>query len=182
MSNTEHFKETTLRWKSCSYEYKRVDEFVDWEKGEKVAHKACKRTFFMERFLISKENEFATVASVSDNTDENTTIEDTTSIHSICKRSCKLTQYKSSLDNRNCIICNEIKNEQGGKVPLLSMTLKKHLKENYQTEETLTKLANIHIQNDTSTEMPPKEFYFNKMLILYLQLIFPTMKLLSIIS
>ena len=29
------------------------------------------------------------------------------------------------------------------------MTLKKHGKENHQAEETLTKFANIHIQNDT---------------------------------
>ena len=84
-----------------------------------MAHKACKGTFFKESFLISKEKETATVASVSNNTDENTTIEDTTSIHSICKSSRKLTQYKSFLDDRNCIICNEIKYEKGRKVPLL---------------------------------------------------------------
>ena len=29
------------------------------------------------------------------------------------------------------------------------MTLKKHDKGNHQAEETLTKFANIHIQNDT---------------------------------
>ena len=29
------------------------------------------------------------------------------------------------------------------------MTLRKHGKENHQAEETLTKFANIHIQNDT---------------------------------
>ena len=34
-------------------------------------------------------------------------------------------------------------------VSLLSMTLKKHGKENHQPEQTLTKFANIHIQNDT---------------------------------
>ena len=28
-----------------------------------------------------------------------------------------------------------------------------------------------------STEMPPKEFFFNKMLVLYLLLIFPTIKI-----
>ena len=28
-----------------------------------------------------------------------------------------------------------------------------------------------------STRMPPKEFYFNKMLVLYLQLMFPTIKI-----
>ena len=116
-----------------------------------MAHKACKETFFKESFLISKEKEAATVASVSNNTDENTTIEDTTSIHSIRKSSRKLTQYKSSLDNRNCIICNEIKYEKGRKVSLLSMTLKKNGKGNHQAEEPLTKFANIHIhiQNDT---------------------------------
>ena len=107
-----------------------------------------KGTFFKESFLISKEKEAAAVASVSNNTDENTTIEDTTSIHSIRKSSRKLTQYKS-LDGRNCIICNEIKYEKGRKVSLLSMTLKKHGKENHQAEEALTKFANIHKSDDT---------------------------------
>ena len=114
-----------------------------------MAHNACKRTLFKESFHISKEKEAATVASVSNNTDENTTIEDMTSIHSIRKSSRKLTQYNSSLDNRNRIMCNEIKYEQGRKVSLLSMTLKKHGKGNRHAEGTLTKFANIHIQNDT---------------------------------
>ena len=61
----------------------------------------------------------------------------------------ELTQHKSSLDNRNCVICNEIKYVKGRKASPLSMTLKKHEKENYQEEETLTKFATIHIQNDT---------------------------------
>ena len=69
-----------------------------------MAHKVCKGTFFKESFLISKEKEAATVASVSNNTDENTTIEDRTSIHSIRRGSRKLTQYRSSLDDRNHII------------------------------------------------------------------------------
>ena len=115
-----------------------------------MAHKICKGTFFQESFVISKEKEPATVASVSNNTDENTTIEDTTSIHSIRKSSRKLTQYKSSLDDRNCIICNGIKYEKVIKVPLLSMTLRKHGKENHQAEETLNKFVNSHIQNDTN--------------------------------
>ena len=114
--NIEHFKEIALRWKNCSYEYKKVHALVDWGKGEKIAHKACKGTFFIESFLISKGKEAATVASVSNNSDENTTIEDTTSIHSIRKSSRKLTQYKYFLDDRNCIICNEIKYEKGRKV------------------------------------------------------------------
>ena len=59
----------------------------------------------MESFLVSKEKEAAIVASVSNNTGENATIEDTTSIHSIRKSCCKLTQYKSSLDGRKYIIC-----------------------------------------------------------------------------
>ena len=65
-----------------------------------MAHKACKGTFFKESFLISKEKEAVTVRSVSNSTDENTTIEYSTSIHSICKSPLKLTQYKSSLDDR----------------------------------------------------------------------------------
>ena len=100
-SNTEHFKETILCWKNCSYECKRVHALVDWEKEEKMAHKACKITFSKEGFLILKEKEAATVASVSNNNDENTTIEDTTSIHSIRKSSRKLTRCKSSLNDRN---------------------------------------------------------------------------------
>ena len=119
ISNIEHFKETALRWKNCSYEFKRVHALVDYEKGEKMAHKSCKGTFFKENFLISKEKEAATVASVSNDTNENTTVEDTTSIHSIRKNSRKLTHHKSSLDDRNCIICNEIKYEKGIKVSLL---------------------------------------------------------------
>ena len=118
-------------------------------KRGKMAYKACKGTFFEEIFLIPEKKEAATVASVFNNTDENTTIEDTTSIHFIHKSNCKLTQYKSSLDNSSCIIWNEIKYEKGRKVSLLSTTLKKHRKENHQAEETLTKFANIHIQNDT---------------------------------
>ena len=74
-----------------------------------MAHKACKGTLLQESFLVSKVKEAGTVASVSNNTDENTIIEDKTSPHSICKSSRKLTQYKSSLDDRNCIICNKIK-------------------------------------------------------------------------
>ena len=54
-----------------------------------MAHKACKGKFFNESFLISKEKKAATGASASNNTDENTTIEDTTSIHSIRKSSRK---------------------------------------------------------------------------------------------
>ena len=73
--NIEHFKETALRWKNCSYEYKRIHAFADWEKGEKMARKASKGILFMESFVMSKEKESATVASVSNNTDENTTIE-----------------------------------------------------------------------------------------------------------
>ena len=65
ISNIEHLKETALRWKNCSYEYQRVHALVDWEKGQKMAHKACKGTFFKESFLISKEKEAATVASLS---------------------------------------------------------------------------------------------------------------------
>ena len=122
---------------------------VDWEKGGKMVHKACKGTFFKESFLISKEKEASTVTIVSNNTDENTTIQDTTSIHSIHKSSRNLTQYKSSLDDTNCIMCNGIKYEKWRKVSSLSMTLRKHGKENHQAEETLTKFANIHIQNDT---------------------------------
>ena len=123
-----------------------------------MANKARKGTFFKKSF-ISKENKAATVANVSNNTDENTTTEDMTSIHSIRRSSCKLTQYKSSLDDRNYMICNEIKYEKGRKVSLLSMTLydfvllsmtlRKHGKENHQAEKTLAKFANIHIQNDT---------------------------------
>ena len=66
-----------------------------------MAHKACKITFSKEGFLILKEKEAETVASVSNNNDENTTIEDTTSIHSIRKSSRKLTRCKSSLNDRN---------------------------------------------------------------------------------
>ena len=47
-----------------------------------MVDKACTWTFFKESFLISKEKEAAAIASVSNNTDEDTTIEDTTSIHS----------------------------------------------------------------------------------------------------
>ena len=113
-----------------------------------MANKARKGTFFKKSF-ISKENKAATVANVSNNTDENTTTEDTNSIHSVRRSSCKLTQYKSSLDDRNYMICNENKYETGRKVSLLSMTLRKHGKENHQAEKTLAKFANIHIQNDT---------------------------------
>ena len=81
-TSIKHFKEAALHWKNCSYEYKRVHAIFDWEKGEKIAHKAWKKTFFKESFLISKEKEAAAVASVSNNIDENTTIEDTTSTHS----------------------------------------------------------------------------------------------------
>ena len=145
ISDIEHFKETALRWKNYSYECERVHALADWEKGGKIAHKACKGTFFKESFLILKEKEAATVPSVSYNTDENTTIEDTTNIHSIRKSSRNLTQYKSSPDDRNRIICNEVKYEKGRNVSLLSMTLKKHGKENHQAGKTLTKFANIHI-------------------------------------
>ena len=42
ISNIEYFKETALRWKNCSYENKNVHALVEWEKGEKMAYKACK--------------------------------------------------------------------------------------------------------------------------------------------
>ena len=89
-----------------------------------MAHKGFKGTSYKKSFLILKEKEAETVASVSNNTDENATIEDMASFHSI---------HNSS---------------QGEKVSLLSMASKKHRKENYQVEVTLTKFANIHIQND----------------------------------
>ena len=177
LSNIEHVKETALRWKNCSYEYKRIHALVDWEKGEKIGHKACKGTFFKKSFLISKEKEAATVASASNNTDENTTIEHTTSIHSICKSSRKLTQYKSSLDGRNCIICNGIKYEKGRKVSLLSMTLRKHGKGNHHPEETLTKFANIHIQNDTKYKDAAQRMILQQNVRLYLQLMVPIIKI-----
>ena len=44
ISSIEHFKETALRLKNCSYEYKRVHAFIDWEKGKKMAHRAYKGT------------------------------------------------------------------------------------------------------------------------------------------
>ena len=87
-----------------------------------MAHKVYKGAFFKESFLVSKEKEAATVASASNNTDKNTTIEDTSSIHSIRKSSRKLTQYKSSPDDRNCIIFNDVKYEKERKVSFFSMT------------------------------------------------------------
>ena len=69
-----------------------------------MAHKACKGTFVEEIFLIPEKKQAATIASVSNNTDENATIEDATRIHFIHKSSCKLTQYKYSLDNSSCIV------------------------------------------------------------------------------
>ena len=54
ISNIEYFKGTALRWKNCSYEYKRVNAFVESEKGEKMAYKAYKGTFFTEIFLFQK--------------------------------------------------------------------------------------------------------------------------------
>ena len=102
ISNIEHFKETAFRWKNCSYEYKRAHALADCRKVEKMMHKTCKGTFSKEIFVFSKEKEAATVASISNNTDENTTIEDTTSIHSIRASYRKST----SSDKRNCIIRN----------------------------------------------------------------------------
>ena len=127
-----------------------------------MARKACKGTFFKESFLILKEKEAATVASVSNNTDENTTIKDMTSNHSICKCSRKLILYKSSLDDRNYIICNGIKYEKGRKVSLLSMTLRKHWKEDHQADGTLTKFANIHIQNETKYKDTTQRILFQQ--------------------
>ena len=46
ISNIEYFKETALRWKNCSYENKNVHALVEWEKGEKMAHKPARETFF----------------------------------------------------------------------------------------------------------------------------------------
>ena len=81
-TSIKHFKEAALHWKNCSYEYKRVHALVYWGKGEKIVHKACNWTFCKKSVLISKEKEAATVASVSNNTYENTIIENTTNIHS----------------------------------------------------------------------------------------------------
>ena len=63
------------------------------------------------------------------------------------------------------------------------MTLKKHDKGNHQAEETLTKFANIHIQNVTKVhgtkykDAAQRILLQQKMLVLYLQLMFPTIKI-----
>ena len=54
ISNIEHFKETALHWKNCSYEYKRVYALVDWKKREKMTHKAGKEHCFRKVFLFQK--------------------------------------------------------------------------------------------------------------------------------
>ena len=147
------------------------------EFGKKGTHKAYKGTFFKESFLISKEKEATTVAIASNSTDENSTKENTTSIHSIRKSSRKLTQFKSSLDGRNCIICNEIKYEKGRRMSLLSITLKKMGKKIISQNKLGLNLQIFISKMTLSARMSPKKFHFNKMLVLYLQLMFLTIKI-----
>ena len=147
------------------------------EFGKKGTHKVYKGTFFKESLLISKEKEATTVAIVSNSTDENSTKEDTTSIHSIRKSSRKLTQFKSSLDGRNCIICNEIKYEKGRRMSLLSITLKKMGKKIISQNKLGLNLQTFISKMTLSARMSPKKFHFNKILVLYLQLMFLTIKI-----
>ena len=143
ISKKQHYAGKTVVMNTKGYMHLLIGK-----KGKKWRIKPAKEHSLRKVFLFQKRKKLNCSKSFN-NTDENTTIEDTTSIHSIRKSPRKLTQYKSFLDDRNCIICNGIKNEKGRKVSLLSMTLKKHRNENHRAEETLTKFANIHIQNDT---------------------------------
>ena len=54
-SNIEHFKETTLRWKNCSYEYKIVHAPVDWKKGKKWRINSTKEHSLRKVFLFKRE-------------------------------------------------------------------------------------------------------------------------------
>ena len=54
ISNIEHFKEIALRWKNCSYEYKKVHAFVDWEKRKKWRIKPAKEHSLRKVLLFQK--------------------------------------------------------------------------------------------------------------------------------
>ena len=64
------------------------------------------------------------------------------------RKSCK---YKSSKDDRKCIICNEIKYAKGRTVPLLGITLKKSEEGSHEAQKTLKEFAKIHLHNNNET-------------------------------
>ena len=79
---TEHLKKQYYAGKTVVMNTKGYMHLLIGKRGGEMAHKACRWTLFKESFFIWKETEAVTVASVSNDTDENTTIEDSTSIHS----------------------------------------------------------------------------------------------------
>ena len=64
------------------------------------------------------------------------------------RKSCK---YKSSKDDRKCIVCNKIKYAKGRTVPLLGITLKKSEEGSQEAEKTLKEFAKIHLHNNNET-------------------------------
>ena len=120
--NIEHFKETALRWKTVVMITKGYMHLLIWKKGKKWCIKPAKEHYLREVFLFQnrKKLQLWQVFLIT-----------LMQMLPFRTRPVSILQYKSSLDNRNCIICNEIKYGKGRKVSLLSMTLKKHGKENH---------------------------------------------------
>ena len=101
------FKSFAERWHQKQHEYNKVLNFVDWTTDqEHYAHKSCKGTFFKESFLNTKinieHNEIEEITEINQTENDNGNVEPQLS-RRINRKSL---EYKSSQEQRKCIICN----------------------------------------------------------------------------
>ena len=158
ITNLANFKAFAERWKMCDHMYNKVHSLVDWNNTDvKMAHKACKGNFFKESYLSSQhkledvpESTTSSIVLLINDTEEDMTMTEPrqTSSRRSLWQSCT---YISSLEDRKCIICNEIKYAKGRVVPLLNITLRKRGDDMHEAEKTLREFAKIHLESNNET-------------------------------
>ena len=116
------FKLFAERWHQKQHEYNKVLNFVDWtNEQEHYAHKSCKGTFFKENFLNTQinieHNETEEITEINQTENDNSNVEPQLSRRS----NRKSLEYKSSQEQRKCIICNFDRFLKGCKVALQNL-------------------------------------------------------------
>ena len=130
---------------SKQYEYNKVLNSVDWtNEQEHYARKSYKGTFFKESFLNThiniEHNETEEITEINQTENDNSNVEPQLSRRS----NRKFLEYKSSQEQRKCIICNTDRFLKDRKVALQNLSLKREHDGSYATEETLKEYANVH--------------------------------------
>ena len=130
---------------SKQYEYNKVLNSVDWtNEQEHYAHKSCKRTFFKESFLNThiniEHNETEEITEINQTENDNSNVEPQLSRRS----NRKFLEYKSSQEQRKCIICNTDRFLKGRKVALQNLSLKREHDGSYAAEETVKEYAYVN--------------------------------------